>query len=93
MKANDILEQLNIFINDGKDEEDNEDEEINIEEEYKDIYKLLKNKPLNINAIAKSLNKSIVEINQKLGMMEICGYVKCKIGRRYCNRVFAKAKL
>ena len=83
MKANDILEQLNIFINDGKDEEDNEDEEINIEEEYKDIYKLLKNKPLNINAIAKSLNKSIVEINQKLGMMEICGYVKCIPGNDY----------
>lgn len=83
MKPNDILEQLNIFINDGKDEEDDEDEEINIEDEYKDIYKLLKNKPLNINAIAKSLNKSIVEINQKLGMMEICGYVKCIPGNNY----------
>lgn len=47
----------------------------NIPEEYKQIYKILK-EPLNINDIAKKLHISIQKANETLSMMEIEGYVK-----------------
>lgn len=49
--------------------------EYNIPNEYKQIYKILK-EPLNINDIAKKSNLSIQKTNEILTIMEIEGYIK-----------------
>lgn len=84
MKSSDILEELNIFVNMVEEKEEEKDyDEIEVDPEFKEIYNLLNHSPLNINFIAKKINKSIAEVNQKLGLMEIYGYVKSMPGNDY----------
>ena len=47
-----------------------------IPKEYKEIYTLLENGPMHINEIAKKQQKSISELNGKLTIMEIEGYIE-----------------
>lgn len=84
IETKDILDDLKIFVE--VEEQIKYDAEIDVEEEYQEIYKALKGKKLNINMIAKSINKSIAEVNQKLGFMEIYGYVQKLPGNEYMRR-------
>ena len=47
-----------------------------IPDEYKKIYNFLSSTPININALSKKTCLSINELNSKLTMMEIEGYIK-----------------
>ena len=54
-----------------------------IEDEYKDIYKILINSPCNIETIAKLTNTSIHEVLPKIAMLEIEGKIKKTGGNKY----------
>lgn len=47
-----------------------------IKKGYIEIYNLLKKSPTNINEIARALNINIAEVNMKLTMMEIDGFIE-----------------
>lgn len=49
---------------------------LNIDKQYEAIYKLLKDNPMEKNEIARKLAISISELNTKLTMMEIEGYIE-----------------
>ena len=53
-----------------------EEEEIEVDEEYKAVFKVLSKIPINVNEICKKTNKSIVEINTILTMLELEGLIK-----------------
>lgn len=72
---NDILYEL------GEDtiniiEENKIDTSINMEKEYIQIYKLLEKMPMNKNEISRVLQMSISELNNKITIMEIEGYIE-----------------
>ena len=69
----DILLQLGIEVG---EEEWVEEPEIQVNEEYKEVYGVLKQIPINVNEICKRTNKSIVEVNTTLTMLELEGLVK-----------------
>lgn len=77
--ANDILREFNIIT------EETEDviQELQIEEEFKNIYEAISYMPTNVNLIAKKCNLSIAQINQKLLIMEIKGYIKSLPANEY----------
>ncbi len=56
----------------------NEDikKQVKIQKEYRNIYKLLSKAPMNIDEIARTLNINIAEVNTKLTIMEIEGFVE-----------------
>lgn len=78
VNSNEILQELGIDTY-----EIEEEKEIEVEEEYLDIYNCLTYMPTNINIIAKKCKLNISKINQKLLMMEIKGYVKSMPGNEY----------
>ena len=49
---------------------------IKIPKEYKEIYKILSNIPININEISRKSNKNIIEVSSVLTMLEINGAIK-----------------
>ena len=59
-----------------------------LEEEYKNIYSLINDKPLNINEIAKLSKENIKEVAQKLTMLELKGIIKNVSGQRYIKEDF-----
>jgi DNA processing protein len=69
--VNEILTEFNIenFVDDNN-------ETVKIGKEYKAIYKLLQKSPMNINEIARQLNINIAEVNIKLTIMEMEGYIE-----------------
>lgn len=77
--ANDILKEFNIIT------EEKEDiiQELNVEEEFKNIYEAISYMPTNINLIAKKCSMNIAQINQKLLIMEIKGYIKSLPANEY----------
>lgn len=54
-----------------------------VKEEYKEIYNLLLKESLNINIISLKLNKNINEINTKLTLMELEGFVEQLPGKKF----------
>ena len=54
-----------------------------IDEEYKNIYKVIKNEPMDINEIAKLSNENLKDTMSKLTMMELDGKIKKISGNRY----------
>ncbi len=76
--ANEILVDLNLIVN-NIDEENKK----SIEPEYLEIYNAITYMPVSINIIAKKCNLNISQINQKLLMMELKGYVKSMPGNEY----------
>ena len=58
------------------DPEETEIKELKIPEEYKEIYKKLEEGKIEINELARSLNKSIIQINQKLTLMQLEGIIE-----------------
>lgn len=59
-----------------KDTEENEKTEFKIPNEYKEIYEKLEEGKIGINELARSLNQTIVQINQKLTLMELEGLIE-----------------
>lgn len=76
--ANEILVDLNLIVN-NIDEENKK----SVEPEYLEIYNAITYMPVSINIIAKKCNLNISQINQKLLMMELKGYVKSMPGNEY----------
>ena len=58
---------------------DNDD----VDDEYKDIYDLILNSPVDINTIAKLTNMSISDVMSKITMLEIDGKVKRVGGNKF----------
>lgn len=84
IETKDILDELDFCID--IKEQINAEAEIEVEEEYREIYNILKHNKLNVNIIAKKINKGISEVSQKLGFMEIYGYVQKLPGNEYKRR-------
>lgn len=55
-----------------------------IDEQYMPIYEMLQKKPIEINELARKSNKSIIEIEQKITIMEIEGLIEI-LPRKYCK--------
>jgi len=73
LSPNDILLELGITE---EKEEFIEEPEIEVNKEYIDVYEALSKIPINVNEICKKINKSIVEVNTTLTMLELEGLVK-----------------
>ena len=53
-----------------------ENHELQISEEYKSIYELLEREQVSINQLAKELQENIIQINQKITLMELEGLIE-----------------
>lgn len=73
LSSNDVLLELGVTE---EKEEIIEEPTIEVNEEYKEIYNVLSKIPINVNEICKRTNKSIVEVNTTLTMLELDGIVK-----------------
>lgn len=85
LSINDILEEYNIrnvLIEDFIDEEN----KIEIKEEYLPIYNLISNEPININELCKKSKMNISKVNQILTMLEIEGVIEEKIGKEFIRK-------
>lgn len=71
---NEILTQIGENVE--KDEEKNKKTELKIPNEYKEIYEKLEEGKINTNELARSLKQTIVQINQKLTLMELEGLIE-----------------
>lgn len=56
---------------------------IDIPDEYKDVYKYITEKPINIDEICKRTKKEISKINYTLTMLELEGYIKQLPGKNF----------
>ncbi|MBQ6992192.1 MAG: DNA-processing protein DprA [Clostridia bacterium] len=85
LSINDILEEYNIrnvLVEDFIDEEN----KIEIKEEYLPIYNLISNEPININELCKKSKMNISKVNQILTMLEIEGVIEEKIGKEFIRK-------
>jgi len=73
LSPKDLLIELGIT---DEQEEYLDEPEIEVGEEYKEVYSVLSKIPINVNEICKRTNKSIVEVNTTLTMLELEGLVK-----------------
>jgi len=73
LSPKDLLIELGIT---DEQEEYLDEPEIEVGEEYKEVYSVLSKIPINVNEICKKTNKSIVEVNTTLTMLELEGLVK-----------------
>ena len=70
----DILIDLGFDI---EENEENLDENIiEVDEQYHDIYNVITRIPMNINDIVKKSEKSMIEVNSTLTMLELIGAIK-----------------
>ncbi len=72
--SNEILTQIGENVE--KETEENEKTKLKIPDEYKEIYEKLEEGKIGINELAMSLNQTIVQINQKLTLMELEGLIE-----------------
>lgn len=72
--SNEILTQIGENVE--KDTEENEKTKLKISDEYKEIYEKLEEGKIGTNELARSLNQTIVQINQKLTLMELEGLIE-----------------
>ena len=72
--SNEILTQIGENVE--KETEENEKTKLKIPDEYKEIYEKLEEGKIGINELARSLNHTIVQINQKLTLMELEGLIE-----------------
>ena len=73
LSPNDILLHIGVQVGTQEFVEEIEPE---VNEEYKDVYGVLSKIPTNVNEICKKANKTIVEVNTTLTMLELEGIVK-----------------
>lgn len=79
----DILREFNVISTKERFSTVKEEKERDIKKEYLDIYNFITYIPINIEILAKKTGISISEINQKLTMMELEGYIKSMPGNNY----------
>ena len=72
--SNEILTQIGENVE--KDTEKNKKVKLKIPDEYKEIYEKLEEGKIGTNELARSLNHTIVQINQKLTLMELEGLIE-----------------
>ena len=85
LSPGDILEEYGIKY-DKKEELEQiyeKKKEIKIKPEYKALYNLIFLSPIEINELAKKSKLDISELNQKITMMEIEGYIESLPGNEY----------
>ncbi len=85
LSPGDILEEYGIKY-DKKEELEQvyeKKKKIKIKPEYKDLYNLMTENPIEINELAKKSKLDISELNQKITMMEIEGYIESLPGNEY----------
>lgn len=84
LSPGDILKEYGIEYNKKEVEELYiEQTKIKIKPEYEELYSLITEKPIEINELAKKSKLDISEINQKITMMEIEGYIERLPGNEY----------
>ncbi len=74
-----VLTPEDILVDLGKNVTENEiveEVQIEVEEQYKDVYETLTRVPINVNEICKRTRKNIIEVNTTLTMLELQGLVK-----------------
>lgn len=71
---NEILTQIGENVE--KDTEKSKKAKLKIPDEYKEIYEKLEEGKIGTNELARSLNQPIVQINQKLTLMELEGLIE-----------------
>lgn len=72
--SNEILTQIGENVE--KNTEKNKKAKLEIPDEYKEIYEKLEEGKIGTNELARSLNHTIVQINQKLTLMELEGLIE-----------------
>ncbi len=85
LSPSDILEEYGIKY-DRKEELEQiyeKKKKIKIKPEYKELYNLITKNPIEINELAKKSKINISELNQKITMMEIEGYIESLPGNEY----------
>lgn len=85
LSSGDILEEYGIKY-DKKEELEQiyeKKKKIKIKPEYKELYNLITESPIEINELAKKSKLDISELNQKITMMEIEGYIESLPGNEY----------
>lgn len=85
LSPGDILEEYGIKY-DKKEELEQiyeKKKKIKIKPEYKDLYNLITENPIEINELVKKSKLDISELNQKITMMEIEGYIESLPGNEY----------
>lgn len=75
LSPQDILIDFGINAN-GLLEVKKEKVKVKVKEQYKEIYEVITKVPINVNEICKRTNKSIIEVNTTLTMLELEGFVK-----------------
>ena len=71
---NEILTQIGENVEKGTKE--NKKTELKIPDEYKEIYEKLEEGKIETNELARSLNQTIAQINQKITLMELEGLIE-----------------
>ena len=66
-----------------KDIKENADEEIGLGEDYIEIFNLIPYFPVGVEYLAEKTSLKISQINQKLTMLELEGYIKSMPGNNY----------
>lgn len=79
----DILQEFNINYEFTLKQEQISLPNINIKPEYQEIFNLFSTTPISIEELCKKSKLSISEINQKLTLMEIEGYIKSLPGNKF----------
>ena len=85
LSPGDILEEYGIKY-DKKEELEQiyeKKKKTEIKPEYKELYNLITEDPIEINELAKKSKLDISELNQKITMMEIEGYIESLPGNEY----------
>lgn len=78
-----VVEDIDLKKELEKTEKYEEDEQSQIDEELKEIYNLISYVPKNINYIAMKSKCGISNVNQKLIILELKGYIKSLPGNNY----------
>lgn len=79
----DILSEFGIVCSQNEDIAETKDEKVKIAEEYIDIYNYITYNPESLQNIAKQSGLGIVEVMQKVTMLELQGYIKNLPGNYY----------
>lgn len=85
LSPSDILEEYGIKYDREEELEKiyEKKKKIKIKPEYKELYNLITENPIEINELAKKSKIDISELNQKITMMEIEGYIESLPGNEY----------
>lgn len=59
-----------------EEQEENLKKQVKVKKEYKNIYQILEKEPININELIKKSKESILQVSQKLTLMEIEGLIE-----------------